>query len=199
VKWTKRLGYMGCPRQREDTLAQTSHTTDAPPPGCWARDLDALRREPARPVFGFDLIRLGIAGDEKDLGRLPPPLPLPRARFLYNRAWEARAVLAHLGLPVAAAPTGASLSATPFWQPGQPLPRHADRKTLAAIITSEYGPVTHRVLEEWPLVGRRFGSRMVFNVKAALAIARQRFEAAPERKGGRARGRERALAPLSGD
>ena len=171
---------------------------EAPLPNCWVHSLDDLRREPARLVYGFNLQELGVTEDEDDLKLLPPPLPLPRAKFLRNKAWEARAVLAHLGLsaPEPPAPTTQRCrqSARLLWKPGQPLPRHADRKTLAAIITSEYGPVTHRALEDWPLVGRRFGSRKVFNVKAALEIARQRFEAATERKGGRVRDRERTTS-----
>ena len=175
---------------------------EAPLPNCWVHSLDDLRREPARLVYGFNLQELGVTEDEDDLKLLPPPLPLPRAKFLRNKAWEARAILAHLGLPAPEPPEPtqprkprrARAEHSAVWKPGQPLPRNADRKTLAAIITHESGPVTHRALEDWPLVGRRFGSRKVFNVKAALEIARQRFEAATERKGGRVRDRERTAS-----
>jgi hypothetical protein len=57
------------------------------------------------------------------------------------------------------------------WSPGQPHPRHADRKTLAAIIAHEYFPVSPRSLERWPLKVRRVNGRAVYAVKDVLAVA----------------------------
>ena len=70
------------------------------------------------------------------------------------------------------------------WSPGEPHPRNADRRTLAAIITYEVGPVSPRSLEKWPLVGRRFNGRTVFPVADALKLARDQLAISPPRKTG---------------
>jgi hypothetical protein len=66
----------------------------------------------------------------------------------------------------------------PSWTPGQPHPRHADRRTLAAIITHEYFPISPRSLERWPLLVRRGNGRAVYVVKDALAAAETKFASA---------------------
>jgi hypothetical protein len=68
------------------------------------------------------------------------------------------------------------------WSPGEPHPRNADRRILAAIITYEVGPVSPRSLEKWPLIGRRFNGRTVFPVADALKLARDQLAISPPRK-----------------
>jgi len=70
------------------------------------------------------------------------------------------------------------------WSPGDPHPRNADRRILAAIITYEVGPISPRSLEKWPLVGRRFNGRTVFSVADALKRARDQLGMFPPRKTG---------------
>jgi hypothetical protein len=70
------------------------------------------------------------------------------------------------------------------WSPGDPYPRNADRRTLAAIISREVGPVSPQSLEKWPLVGRRFNGRMVFPVADALKLARDQLAMSLPRKTG---------------
>ena len=57
------------------------------------------------------------------------------------------------------------------WSPGQPHPKHADRKTLAAIISHEFFPISPRSLERWPLQVRRANGRAVYLVQEVLAVA----------------------------
>ena len=57
------------------------------------------------------------------------------------------------------------------WSPGQPHPKHADRKTLAAIISHEFFPISPRSLERWPLKVRRVNGRAVYAVNDVLAVA----------------------------
>ena len=72
----------------------------------------------------------------------------------------------------------------PTWQPEQPLPRFADRKTLAAIITHKFFPVSHRTLQTWPLTVRRPNRSAIYEVTEALAYAEQKLEgAAPYQQG----------------
>jgi hypothetical protein len=70
------------------------------------------------------------------------------------------------------------------WSPGDPYPRNADRRTLAAIISREVGPVSPRSLEKWPLVGQHFNGRTVFPVADALKLARDQLAASVPRKTG---------------
>lgn len=64
------------------------------------------------------------------------------------------------------------------WSPGRPYPRHADRRTLAAIISHEFFPISPRSLERWPLLVRRINGRALYAVKDALAMAEAKMEAA---------------------
>ena len=70
------------------------------------------------------------------------------------------------------------------WRPGQPYPEWGDRKTIAAIIADNYGPISPRTLERWPLVGRRFNGRTVFPVADVLKFARDQLATSPPRKTG---------------
>jgi hypothetical protein len=64
------------------------------------------------------------------------------------------------------------------WSPGQPHPRHADRKTLAAIISHEFFPISPRSLERWPLQVRQVNGRALYVSKDALAMAEATMAAA---------------------
>jgi hypothetical protein len=66
----------------------------------------------------------------------------------------------------------------PFWSPGQPLPRYADKVTAAAIISHQYFPVSPRTLERWPLTVRRPNKAAVYDVKELQAEAQKRLESA---------------------
>jgi hypothetical protein len=59
----------------------------------WPRDLDDLRREPARLVLTGDLRRLKIVQSYDGLKQLPPSLRMPGR----VKAWEARTILMWLG------------------------------------------------------------------------------------------------------
>jgi hypothetical protein len=65
------------------------------------------------------------------------------------------------------------------------LPRYAARLQLAEIHQHYYGPISFRTLETWPLVWRRVNGRAVAEVRAFLAEAQRRFDAAPVIRGGR--------------
>ena len=69
-------------------------------------------------------------------------------------------------------------------QPEQPLPRYADRKTLAAIITHNFFPISHRTLQTWPLTVRRPNRAAVYEVAEALEFAEQKLEGAISYKQG---------------
>jgi hypothetical protein len=75
-------------------------------------------------------------------------------------------------------------SKTTTWQPEQPLPRYADRKTLAAIITHNFFPISHRTLQTWPLTVRRPNRAAIYEVAEALALAEQKFDGAISYKQG---------------
>ena len=64
------------------------------------------------------------------------------------------------------------------------LPRVADRRALAPIITRLLFPVSHRTLETWPLRWRLVNGHAVADVAEALALAYRRFAAAPVLIGG---------------
>ncbi|MDA9855468.1 hypothetical protein N9C80_03470 [Paracoccaceae bacterium] len=72
----------------------------------------------------------------------------------------------------------------PTWQPELPLPRYADRKTLAAIITHNFFPISHRTLQTWPLTVRRPNRAAVYEVTEALEFAEQKLEGAISYKQG---------------
>jgi hypothetical protein len=62
----------------------------------WPRNLDDLRREPARLIFTSDLAQLGIVQSYDGLKQLPPPLRMPGR----VKAWEARTILMWLGATI---------------------------------------------------------------------------------------------------
>jgi hypothetical protein len=64
------------------------------------------------------------------------------------------------------------------------LPRVADRRALAPIITRLLFPVSYRTLETWPLRWRLVNGHAVTDVAEALALAYRRFAAAPVLIGG---------------
>jgi hypothetical protein len=64
------------------------------------------------------------------------------------------------------------------------LPRFADRRALAPIISRLLFPVSHRTLEVWPLRWRLVNGRAVTDVAEALALAYRKFAAAPVVIGG---------------
>jgi hypothetical protein len=63
--------------------------------------------------------------------------------------------------------------------------RYADRMTLARVHGHYYGGISHRTLEAWPLPWRISNGRAVADVRAFLAEAQRRFDAAPVVMGGR--------------
>lgn len=63
-----------------------------------------------------------------------------------------------------------------FWAPEQPLPKYADRKTLAAIITHHCFPISHRTLQTWPLTVRRPNRAAVYDVNEALEYAQTKLD-----------------------
>ena len=64
-------------------------------------------------------------------------------------------------------------------------PEHSDRRGLAQIHTELFGPISARTFEEWPLPWRRVAGKAVTPTRGAIALAYERFQAAPEYKGGR--------------
>ena len=73
---------------------------------------------------------------------------------------------------------------TPTWAPGQPEPKYANRKTLAAIITHHTFPVSHRTIQTWPLVVSRPNRAAIYQVAAALEYAEQKLKDAVSYKQG---------------
>jgi hypothetical protein len=154
-----------------------------PTPNCpWPSSIDDLRAEPGRLVFESDLLRLRIITHHGMIKRLPKPLQVPAE----PNGWEARTILdalgIHLGGPSELGPSSSRKSKAAIWSPGDPHPRHADRRTLAAIITDEVGPVSPRSLEKWPLIGQQFNGRKIFSVEVALKVARDRLAMSVPRK-----------------
>lgn len=70
------------------------------------------------------------------------------------------------------------------WTPGGPLPKYADRGTLAQIISFHCFPVSARTLRDWPLVARRPNKRVIYDVTDALKYAEGLIDAAPAYKQG---------------
>lgn len=62
-----------------------------------------------------------------------------------------------------------------LWSPDQALPRNADRKTLAAIITHRCFPISPRTLERWPLTVRKPNKSVIYDVTEALEYAEQQL------------------------
>jgi hypothetical protein len=65
-----------------------------------------------------------------------------------------------------------------LWVPGQSPPRNADRKTLAAIITDRFFPVSPRTIERWPLLVRKVNGHAIYDTASALAMAEAKLAAA---------------------
>jgi hypothetical protein len=65
------------------------------------------------------------------------------------------------------------------------LPRFADRKALATLITRFLYPVSPRSLEAWPLNLRIVNGHAVAEVSETLAYAWRKFDAAPVTMSGR--------------
>lgn len=68
------------------------------------------------------------------------------------------------------------------WTASQPLPKYADKRTAAAIITHLYFPISPRTLEKWPLTVRRPNKAAIFAVEELIEIAKERLNAAPAYK-----------------
>ncbi len=71
------------------------------------------------------------------------------------------------------------------------LPLYGDRRQLAQIHTQYFGPISNRTLEDWPLEWRRVNGRAVSEMRAFLAEAKRRFDAAPVIRGGRDTGQRK--------
>jgi hypothetical protein len=65
------------------------------------------------------------------------------------------------------------------------LPRNADRRTLAPIITRLIYPLSHRSMEIWPLDWRRVNKHSVAATEQALRHAWRIYSAAPVTRAGR--------------
>ena len=65
---------------------------------------------------------------------------------------------------------------TSHWEPGNPFPKYADRKTLAKIISFECFPVSHRTIQTWPLTVRRPNRATVYDVGEALEYAQSKLD-----------------------
>ena len=77
------------------------------------------------------------------------------------------------------------------------LPRNADRKTLAPIITKFVFPVSPRSLEIWPLKWRFVNGHAVAATHEALALAWHKFASAPAIMNGRGRSHATRRSELS--
>jgi len=62
------------------------------------------------------------------------------------------------------------------WSTDQPLPQHADRKTLAAIIKHRCFPISTRTLERWPLTARKPNKAVAYDVTEALEYAEKQLK-----------------------
>src|SRR3954453_18039410 len=66
------------------------------------------------------------------------------------------------------------------------LPRRADRRTGAKLVTQHFFPVSHRTLEAWPLTWRRVNGKAVCETAELFELAEAKLIAAPAVRGGRA-------------
>ena len=64
------------------------------------------------------------------------------------------------------------------WTPTQPLPKHVDKATAAAIVSHHYFPISPRTLERWPLTVRRPNKAVVYEVAELMAMAEERLDGA---------------------
>jgi len=65
---------------------------------------------------------------------------------------------------------------TAHWEPDLQLPRNADRKTLAAIISHHFFPISHRTLQTWPLTVRLPNRAAVYDVQEAMDFAQSKLD-----------------------
>lgn len=65
------------------------------------------------------------------------------------------------------------------------LPRRADRRTGAALVTRHLFPVSPRTLERWPLTWRRVNGKAVCDIAELFAVAERMLAEAPAIRGGR--------------
>jgi hypothetical protein len=77
------------------------------------------------------------------------------------------------------------------------LPRHGNRKALAAIVTKLVFPVSHRSLEIWPLRWRFVNGHALAETTEALVHAWHKFNSAPVTMSGRGRSRATRRNQLS--
>lgn len=69
--------------------------------------------------------------------------------------------------------------------PPADLPRRADRRTGAALLTRHLFPVSPRTLERWPLTWRRVNGKAVCETAELFAVAQRKLDEAPAIRGGR--------------
>lgn len=65
------------------------------------------------------------------------------------------------------------------------LPRRADRRTGAALLTRYLFPVSSRTLERWPLTWRRVNGKAVCETAELFEVAQRKLDEAPAVRGGR--------------
>jgi hypothetical protein len=80
-----------------------------------------------------------------------------------------------------------NLTSLPVWVESRlkTAPEHSDRRGLAQLHTELFAPISARTFEEWPLVWKLVAGRAVTPTRAAIALAYERFQAAPEYRAGR--------------
>lgn len=67
------------------------------------------------------------------------------------------------------------------------LPRRADRRIGAALVTQHLFPVSPRTLERWPLAWRRVNGKAVCDTAELFAVAERMLAEAPAVRGGRSK------------
>ena len=66
-------------------------------------------------------------------------------------------------------------------------PPFSDKRTLAQLFSQCFGPISHRTVEDRPLVWQIFNGRAVTDTRAAFVAEFARFNAAPKYRAGRAK------------
>jgi hypothetical protein len=66
-------------------------------------------------------------------------------------------------------------------------PHYSDRRGLAQLHTELFSPISHRTFEEWPLTWQLVNGRAVTETRPAITLAWQRFQDAPQYRGGRSK------------
>ena len=64
-------------------------------------------------------------------------------------------------------------------------PPFSDKRALAQLFSQCFGPISHRTVEDRPLVWRIFNGRAVTDTRAAFEAEYARFSAAPKYRAGR--------------